>query len=125
MPRSRTLSRAFAITSSSRSRPIAAKTGLAWWELTTGLALCATTQIEQEADSVLFGWLWVDSATAVHNIKDRQSHVNHRKVNRIRSCIGLDSFYRITVALRKVLPDKLLWGGLLCLSLHVPNIPKL
>jgi hypothetical protein len=34
----------------------------------------------------------VDSTTAVHNIRDRQSHVSHRTANRIRSCIGLDSF---------------------------------
>jgi hypothetical protein len=76
--------------------------------------LCATTQIEQEADSVLFGWLWVDSTTAVHNIKDRQSHANHREVNRIRSCTGLDSFYPITVALHKAMRGKLVWR-VLCL----------
>jgi hypothetical protein len=39
----------------------------------------------------LFGWLWVDSASAVHNIKDRQTHASHRPVNRMCSCIGLDS----------------------------------
>jgi hypothetical protein len=44
--------------------------------------------MEQEADSVWLGWLWVDSTTAVHSIRDRQSHVNHRQVNRMRSCIG-------------------------------------
>ena len=55
MPRFEKSNRAFAITSSSRSKPIAANTGAAWLELTVGLALCATTQIEQEADSVWFG----------------------------------------------------------------------
>jgi hypothetical protein len=48
--------------------------------------------MEQEMDSDWFGWVWVDSTTAVHNIRDRQSHVNHRTANRIRSCIGIDSF---------------------------------
>jgi len=90
MPKSKTLSRAFAMTSSSCSRPIASKTGLAGLELAVGAVLWAATQMEQDADSVLFGWLWVDSATAVHNIKDRQSQANHRKVNRMRSCIGPD-----------------------------------
>lgn len=91
MPKSKTLSRALATTVSSWSRPIASKTGRAWWQLAVGAVLWATTQMEQELDSVLFGWLWVDSTTAVHNIKDRQSHVNHRPVNRMRSCIRLDS----------------------------------
>jgi len=31
------------------------KTGAAWLELTVGLALCATTQIEQKADSLWVG----------------------------------------------------------------------
>jgi putative AlgH/UPF0301 family transcriptional regulator len=92
MPKSKTLSQAFAITSSSCSSPIAANTGRAWLQLAVGVVVWATTQIEQEFDSVWLGWLWVDSATAVHNIRDRQSHANHRKVNRMRSCIGLDSF---------------------------------
>jgi len=109
MPKSITLNRACAITSSSCSRPIAVNTGLAWLELAVGVVLWATTQIEQEALSVLFGWLWVDSATAVHNIRDRQSHVSHREVNRIRSCIGLDSFSIITVVSHKARPGKLLW----------------
>jgi hypothetical protein len=52
MPRSEKSNRLFAMASSSRSRPIAANTGAAWLELTVGLALCAATQIEQEADSV-------------------------------------------------------------------------
>jgi len=75
------------------------------------VVLWATTQIEQEALSVLLGWLWVDSATAVHNIRDRQSQVNHREVSRIRSRIGLDSLPIITVALPYTTPGKLLWEG--------------
>jgi len=55
MPRSEKSNRVFAITSSSRSKPIAAKTGAAWLELTRGLALCASTQIEQEADALWVG----------------------------------------------------------------------
>lgn len=88
MPKSETLSRAFVMTSSSCNSPTAAKIGRAALETAAGLALCATTQMEHELDSVLFGWLWVDSATTVHNVRDRQSHVNHRKENRIRSCRG-------------------------------------
>jgi hypothetical protein len=98
MPKSTTLSRAFAITSNSWSRPIAAKTGLESLEMAVGAVLCATMQMEQDEPSVLLGWLWVDSATAVHNIRDRQSHVNHRPVNRMRSCFGVDSIQLITVA---------------------------
>ena len=73
---------------------MAAKTGLVWTELTVGLALCATTQIEQEDDSVWLGWLWVDSAATVHNIRDRQSHADHRNHERMKtdSCIGIDHF---------------------------------
>lgn len=55
MPCSEKSNRAFATTSSSRSKPIAANTGAAWLELTVGLALCATTQIEQVAESVWLG----------------------------------------------------------------------
>jgi hypothetical protein len=55
MPRSEKSNRVLAMTSSSRSRPIAVNTGAAWLELTAGLALCATTQIEQDADSVRVG----------------------------------------------------------------------
>ena len=55
MPRSEKSNRVFATTSSSRSNPIAANTGAAWLETTLGLALCATTHIEQEADSVRVG----------------------------------------------------------------------
>jgi hypothetical protein len=35
---------------------MAANIGLDWWELVVGALLCATTQIEQEVDSVLLGW---------------------------------------------------------------------
>ncbi|MGA1988108.1 MAG: hypothetical protein ABSG72_17715 [Candidatus Sulfotelmatobacter sp.] len=52
-------------------------------ELTVGLALCAATQIEQEADSVCVGWLWVDSTAAAQNISDRQSHADHLTHSRI------------------------------------------
>jgi len=82
--------------------------GRSWLELAVGVVLWATTQMEQEAFWVLFGWLWADSATAAQNIKDRQSHVSHREINRIRSCIGLDSFSIITVVWHKAMPSKLL-----------------
>ena len=52
MPASEKSSRALATGSSSRNKPIAAKTGATWLKLREGLALWATTQIEQEADSV-------------------------------------------------------------------------
>lgn len=55
MPASEKSNRAFAMTSSSRRRPTAAKTGAVWLELMVGLALCATMQIEHEADSVWLG----------------------------------------------------------------------
>ena len=55
MPRSEKSNRVFAITSSSCSSPTAANTGAAWLELALGLALCASTQMEQEADSVWVG----------------------------------------------------------------------
>jgi hypothetical protein len=71
------------MTASSRSRPTAANTGVAWLEFRVGLALCATTQIVQEADPVRKGWLCVDSAVAVHNIRDRQSHADHFAHRRI------------------------------------------
>jgi len=83
MPRSEKSNRAFATTSSSCSRPTSANTGVAWPERAAGLALCAATQIKQDAESVRFGWLWVDSAATVHNIRDRQSHADHRIQTRI------------------------------------------
>jgi len=54
--------------------PIAAKTGVASVEVGAGLAVCAARQIVQVAFSLWFGWLWVDSAAAVHNSKDRHNH---------------------------------------------------
>ena len=35
-------------------------------------------------DPVRKGWLWVDSAVAVHNIRDRQSQADHFAHTRIR-----------------------------------------
>jgi hypothetical protein len=55
MPSSEKSNRVFATTASSRSKPIPANTGAAELELTVGLALCATTQTEQEADSLALG----------------------------------------------------------------------
>jgi len=55
MPRSEKSKRAFARTSSCLKKPIAANTGMALLETKAGLALCAATQIEQEADSVAVG----------------------------------------------------------------------
>ena len=55
--------------------------------MTDGLAVCAATQIEQEAASVWLGWLWVDSAAAVHTIRDRQSHASH--LIHLRTCFPL------------------------------------
>lgn len=83
MPASEDLNRAFTTTSTSRSRPTAANTGAVWPEMIVGLALCAATQIKQDAESAWFGWLWVDSAATVHSIKDRQSHADHRTQTRI------------------------------------------
>jgi hypothetical protein len=83
MPASEKSNRALARTSSSCSRPTAANTGVALPERDAGLALCAATQIKQDAESVWFGWLWVDSAATVHNIRDRQSHADHRTQTRI------------------------------------------
>jgi hypothetical protein len=100
MPDSQTLSRASAITSSSCSRLMAVKTGLTSFKLGAGVVLCAATQIEQEEDSVLFAWLCVDSATAVHNIRDKHSHTTHREQAFMRSCMGPSSFrlYRLLCA---------------------------
>jgi len=83
MPASEKSSRVIASTSSSCRRPTSANTGAAWPEVAAGLALCAATQIEQEEDSVRFGWLWVDSAATAHNIRDRQSQADHRTQTRI------------------------------------------
>jgi len=48
MPASEKSNRATATTSSSRSTPTVENTGAACAELTAGLVLCATTQIEHE-----------------------------------------------------------------------------
>lgn len=77
MPKSDTANRAFARTMSSWNRPTAAKTGARFVEIGAGFAVCATTQIEHEAASVCVGWQWVDSAAAVHNISDSDSHAHH------------------------------------------------
>ncbi len=52
MPVSEKSSRATAMTSSSRSRPIVENMGVTCAALTVGLVLCATTQIEHEFASV-------------------------------------------------------------------------
>jgi hypothetical protein len=78
MPASEKSNCVFAMTSSSCRTPIVLKTGDVPMELGAGFAVCATTQIEHEELSVWLGWLWVDSAATVHNIKDRQSHTGHR-----------------------------------------------
>jgi hypothetical protein len=109
MPKSEKSRRALATTFSSTKNPTAAKTGVPWLELTAGLALCATTQIEQDEDSVRLGWLWVDSAATVHTIKDRHSHADHRTQTRIEfPTSGLDSYELITVIRKRATSDKLL-----------------
>ncbi len=55
MPRSEKSNRVFALTSSSRSKPIAANSGAVGLEPKVGLALCATTQTEHEAESLWVG----------------------------------------------------------------------
>jgi hypothetical protein len=102
MPASERSNCAFARTFSSCRTPTVANTGAVVLELGAGLAVCATTQMEQEDDSVWLGWLWVDSAAAVHNMRDRQSHADHRPQKRIVRvlCIpasGLDSLEFIKV----------------------------
>jgi hypothetical protein len=57
MPSSKTPNCAFALNSTSESTPIVAKTGREEWELIAGALLCATTQMEQDAASVLVAWL--------------------------------------------------------------------
>jgi len=56
MPRSDEWTRDCAITSFSCSRPIAVKNGLAPLELAVGAEVWATTQMEQEAGSILLAW---------------------------------------------------------------------
>lgn len=83
MPASENSNRAFTTTATSRRRPTAANTGAGWPEMIAGLALCAATQIKQDAESAWFGWLWLVSAATVHSIKDRQSSADHRTQTRI------------------------------------------
>jgi hypothetical protein len=62
--------------------------------------------MEQGALAVWLEWLCVDSASAVHNINDRQSHVNHRAVKRMRFCMGR-LVQLITVLARKAMVSNL------------------
>ena len=91
MTSSKISSRDFATISFSCRRPTSANTGLSELDTTAGAALWAATQIEQEAASVRLGWLWRDSAAAVHNISDRHSQADQRKRELIRSCNGIDA----------------------------------
>jgi hypothetical protein len=90
MPRARTPLQAFAMISSSCSKPTEAKIGRAWLEVAAGLAACATAQMEQDAVPFWLGWLWVDSAAAAHNSRDKQNNANDRVQNRISSYFGRD-----------------------------------
>ena len=83
MPAWETSRPALRTTSFSRRIPIVARTGAAWLAACAGLALCATTQIEQAAALVAVGCVWADSAAAIHNIRDRQSQAGHRTHVRI------------------------------------------
>jgi hypothetical protein len=83
MPKSEKPSQGFGTAFCSESNPTVAKIGVVLGEIGAGLAVCATTQIVQEAASVRFGWLCVDSTAAVHSIRDRQTHAEHRISNRI------------------------------------------
>jgi len=90
--------RDFAMTSSSCSSPMAAKTGSLASDVVAGAVLWAATQIEQEAASIWLGWLWRDSAATVHSIKDRHSHADQLRTVRITSCNGIRCNEGITVA---------------------------
>lgn len=83
MPALAKSNRTLAITSSSCSSPMMARTGAVWEVLTVGLALCATTQMEQDALSVCLAWRWVDSAVAIPSIRNRHSQADHRIQRRI------------------------------------------
>jgi len=113
MPASEKSSRAFATGSSSRNKPIASKNGTTWLKLRVGLALCATTQIEQVAESIRLAWLWVDSAAAAHNISDRQNHADHRTHARTGSCTMLSCFGIRLLKLITVIQPKAIAGTLL------------
>jgi len=58
--------------------------------------------------------LWVDSAAAVQNTRDKQSHADHLTHKRMHfprktlSCFGIDSSELITVIHRKAMTGKLL-----------------
>jgi hypothetical protein len=91
MPISATSSRALASTDFSCRRPTVVKIGVVWPVLAVGLVLCAATQIEQAADSVWLGWLWVDSTAAVHSIRDRQNQTDQRISELIRC--GIEEFF--------------------------------
>jgi hypothetical protein len=93
MPASEKSTQAFATTSSSCSRPTVANRGAVGLERRVGLELCATAQIEQPADSARVGWLWVDSAAAIPNIRDRHSQADHRTHKRIRGPIFLSDLF--------------------------------
>ncbi len=88
MPRFEAANSALARTSSSRNKPTEPRTGRMSLELAVGLELCAATQMEQEAACARLGWLWVDSAAAVQNIKDRQSQADHRNQRRMKFPLG-------------------------------------
>jgi hypothetical protein len=98
MPRSENSSRALATISSSWKRPIAVKTGVAWAVVIAGLAVWATTQMEQEAASVWVGWTCVDSAAAVHSIRDSAIHAEHRIHKRIVKAVGSCFEIRLVLA---------------------------
>jgi hypothetical protein len=59
-------------------------------------------------DSVRFGWLWVDSAATVHNIRDRQSQADHRTQTRIVFPLWVRCLELITVIRNAATSDKLL-----------------
>jgi hypothetical protein len=102
MPRCEKLFSALARTSFSCSIPTVAKTGRACTELTVGLALCAATQIEHEADSLCVGWLWVDSAATVHNIRDSDNQADHRTHKRIRFPVWELDAFELTKVIHRV-----------------------
>ena len=83
MPSSENSRRAWAATSFSWNRPTVVKKGVRCVAESAGLAVCAATQIEQEAASVWLGCWWVDSAAAVHSRRDRQNQAGHRNHERI------------------------------------------
>jgi hypothetical protein len=89
MPKLTASSRGIAMTASSCSTSTVEKNGRLWVELAAGLALRAARQIEQGASAFWLGWVCVDSTAAVQNIRDRQTHADHRITARIRSRFGI------------------------------------